>query len=223
MYDLRKSHIKELSVKRLLALSLVFMTMQPALAMGVPSDIFIVGADNSDEAIQHLSQINNMAIIEIEDRARPCVYSKWRACSSAGFLSKSERLIDRLLADNNYVHSKGLTHAKLAQPLTYMRTLSETHCQMNDPASPLSGGTCLWNGMNFTVEFLAYFGFQESIFDDGLRSNLDVRVINTTTGQAITYSEMLIPYIQEYGFYEGDTPYRLSPESIVQMFRINGS
>ncbi len=191
--------------------------------MAAQSDIFIVDADNSDEAIRHLTQISNTSIPDIEDRARPCAYSKWPHCSGAGFLARNESLIDRLLADNDYVHSKGLTHAKLAEPLAVMGALPETLCQRNDPASRLAGGTCLWNGVSFTVEIMAYFGYQESIFNDELRSNIDVRVINTATGQVITYSEMLIPYIYEYGFYEGDTPYRLSPESIVRMFGIKGS
>ena len=210
-------------MKILLALSLSLVTMPPVLAMGVTSDIFIVGADNSDEAIRHLSEINSMTIPDIEDRARPCAYSKWLYCSRTGFLSKSESMIDRLLVDNDYVHSKGLTHAKLAQPLVIMRTLPNTHCQMKDPEWPLAGGNCIWNGMNYTVEFQPYLGCQESIFNDGLRSYVDVKVINNTTGQALTYSEMLVPYIQQYGFYEGDTPYRLSPESIVQMFGIDGA
>lgn len=207
-------------MKRLLALSFALLTMQPHLVMALTSDIFIVGADNSDDAILHLTQINNIAISELEDRARPCAYSKWPSCSAAGFLSRNENLIDRLLVDNDYVHAKGLTHAKLAEPLTIMRTLPATHCQLNDPSSPLAGGSCLWNGMKFTVEFYPYFGHQESIFNDGLVSSVDVNVINTTTGQVIRYSEILAPYIQQYGFYEGDTPYRLPPEAIIQMFGI---
>lgn len=210
-------------MKKRLTFSLALMATQLTLATGVTSDIFVVGADNSDEAIQHLTQINNITIAELENRARPCAYSKWPSCSSAGFLSKSESLINRLILDNDFVHAAGLTHADLAQPLTIMRTLPEAYCQMNDPSFPLSGGTCLWNGMSFTVEFTPYFGHQESIFDDGLSSSVDVKVTNTATGQVITYAEILAPYIQQYGFYEGDTPYRLPPEMIIQMFRIQGT
>jgi hypothetical protein len=206
-------------VKKILALIFALITIQPALS----SNIFVVGADNSDESIRDLTQINNIKIPEIEDKARPCAYSKWEKCSRTGFLSKNESLIERLLVDNDYVHSKGLTHAQLAEPLIIMRTLPETHCQRNEPTEPLLGGTCTWNGVNFSVELAAYFGVQESIFNDGLLSNVDVKVINTTTGQTFTYSELLVPYIQDYGFYEGDTPYRLSPESIVQMFDMHGA
>ena len=102
-------------MKSLLALSLALVTIQPALTMANPSDIFIIGADNSDAAIRHLTQLNNTTIPGIEDRARPCAYSQWPQCSSAGFLAKNESLIDRLLADNDYVHAKGLTQGRSCQ------------------------------------------------------------------------------------------------------------
>ena len=91
-------------------------------------------------------------------------------------------------------------------------------CTRKNTTDPTFGGECVFNGTHYSVEMEISLGFQESVFNDGIRSNVDVIVMNISSGKKITFSEMLPPYIKQYGFYEGDTPYRLAPETIVGMF-----
>lgn len=186
-------------------------------ATELPPEAFAVGLDNSDSQIIHLSSLTGLSIQEIEYRAKPCAYTKWPGCSTAGFLGKDEKLTERLFEDNDYVHSKGLTHADLSVPLLVMLTLDPAYCTP-DPSG--WSGKCVYRNRKYEVTLQCTNGFQESIFDDGLRSSCDLTLKDQARPKTLGYAEMLPYYIALYGFYEGNTDYRLSPESVINFFEL---
>jgi hypothetical protein len=187
---------------------------------GMAADKFRIGADNSDQSIKNLTELTGLRISQIEDRARPCRYSSWSECSSAGFLGKNESFISRLLVDNQFVHWKKLTHGKLASFLFTIMQMPSPICTRNDPKSVWSGGECVFNGIRSQVSFFLTAGWQKSLFDDKLIGSFSIVVQNLKTNQKEEFADLLPSYIQRYGFYEGDTPYRLSPSAIIKMFEI---
>ena len=187
------------------------------------NEAFKISQDNSDEAIKKFKTVTGLTIKEVEFRARPCMYTSWEHCSEKGFLGKNETFVKRLLIDNRYVHSKGLTHKKLAEPLIAMRKLDPKYCkEFSSPKGP--SAKCTFNGRTFVTEILCTSGVQPSIFNDKLRSSCIVLVYKMSKGKRIDtleYDADLIPnYIRLYGFYEGNTPHRISPKRIISFFRL---
>lgn len=68
-----------------------------------PSNEFLIGGINTNEAIENLTEINGISIEELEERLR------------SSFLDPGTRLKDVLIEDNTYVLEKGYTHQQLAQ------------------------------------------------------------------------------------------------------------
>jgi hypothetical protein len=63
-------------------------------------------------------------------------------------------------------------------------------------------------------------GWQDSVFNVKLKGSNVVVVTNSSTEQKIKFADLLPHYIQRYGFYDGNTPYRLAPQTIIEMFVI---
>lgn len=106
--------------------------------------------------------------------------------SQAGFIGQDESLIQVLKDDNIFVLSQDLIHQKLI--------------------ADLSGGI---------RRKQMYLGGQRSVFDDGSRTNVDIYNEKPNSEVTLKYSGLLPNYILRYGFYEGNTIYRLSPEEIM--------
>jgi len=71
----------------------------------------------------------------------------------------------------------------------------------------------------FEIKVTRWMGNQESPFDHGVNSNIDVVATNLQTGKSIRFSGLLPRFIQDYGFYEGyGTKYRLDPRDIAEAF-----
>ena len=176
---------------------------------------FKICEQNSSSVINSLKNIAGDSIATIESKARPCAYTHWHDCSEGGFIDSKESFLKVLLNDAQTVSSRGFTHHQLAAPLIQMRELTE-NCQGGK-----SSGQCRLGNQVFDVNVAMTLGYQESVFSDGLRSNSVVNVKNHDTGETIEYDGDLLPnYIDMYGFYEGHTPYRLSPEKIISFFKL---
>ncbi len=184
------------------------------------ADGFVVGGVNTNETIAQLTQLNGRTIAQIESDSRPGVdaqiaalngrYIRSTALSDAGFLGSTERLKDVLLADNTFVTSQGLNHQQLVEPLFYaMNFLESTGSQ---------SGRFRYKGNLYEASYQQWRGIVESPFHDGLRPSRDYTVTNLETGASLGFSQAVPYFIQRYGFYEGNTPYRVDPKRILEVF-----
>ncbi len=159
---------------------------------------FKIGGENSTEVIARLTQLNGVAIETIENRARPGGYSY------SGFIGSDERFVDVLIRDNEFVLSNGFTHQDLAEPLL--------------EAMRVENGEFTFRERRYRVGAQYWRGMQDSIFNDRLDTNKDYMITDIETGETISFSGLIPEFIKRYGFYEGDTDYRLDPRDIIRMF-----
>jgi hypothetical protein len=170
---------------------------------------FNVGGKNATELIKKLTDINGKSIAELEAAMRPGVDS------TAGFLGKTEKLLDVMAADNKFVVDElGLTHQELSRHLHAMAAVWEWQFKNNQLEAEF-----LYHGQKFRVKVVSSRGFQDSPFDDGTKSGSNATVQNLTNGKKLEYG-LLVPYmIERYGFYEGQgTSYRVDPRKVVEVF-----
>lgn len=164
--------------------------------------------------LERTGALNGVSLEELEERMRP------KGWSEDGFLGPNEKLLDVLKADQQTVDALGLTHVQIADILKKFM-----------PVYPGGYGdfTVAFNGRDYKVRAEAFFGDQESPFrkdknepeneDDS--TNNDFIVTDVQTGESISFSGLLGHLVREYGFYEGkQTPYRLSPEKIVEFLGV---
>jgi hypothetical protein len=76
-----------------------------------------------------------------------------------------------------------------------------------------------YRGHHYKAEYRAYRGFQTSLFNDGLHVDRDFTVTNLSTRKDLTFSPLVLYYIARYGFYEGQTSYRVEPAAIIDLFQ----
>lgn len=177
------------------------------------SSPFLVGGSNTTETILGLKSLNGIAIESLERQMRPGAPGD--AGSNAGFLGRSERLLEIMAADNRFVQNLGLTHQELARPLL----LLGYYARKNHRGSEITLG-----GLTFTVRAKVYTSPQYSPFHDGTAEGTDVTIINKKTGYGLTYSLLVPLMIERYGFYEGKgTSYRVDPRMIIDILRTEKS
>jgi hypothetical protein len=164
---------------------------------------FIVGGKNATSLIKKLTEINGVAIADLEKDMRP------GALSRAGFLGKGESLLSVLAADNQYVVDElGLTHQELAKHLRALAAIGMRE----------KGKEFTYHGRRFKVTVLHSRGFQDSPFKDDIRTNSDATAHNLDNGTSFEYSFLVPLMIERYGFYEGKgTPYRVDPQKTVEL------
>jgi hypothetical protein len=145
----------------------------------------------------------------IEQKMRP------RNCSVLGFLGANERLGDVLKKDDETVKRLGLTHGKIAERIEYfIRAIN---------GRPQREGK-LVDG-NYLVSGNSWRGGQECPWGDAgpfMRySNLDLSIVNRTTGEKINLPGGIVHLITEHQFYEGEaSPYRVDPEKAARVLDI---
>jgi hypothetical protein len=181
------------------------LTKKQKYTEGPNSAGFIIGGVNTNEIISNLTELTGVPISEIEHSARP------RSGSMAGFIGKNEQFLDVLKADNTFVISRGFTHQQLAEPLFYAMNL----------VNLTEGGEDFefrYRGTLYRVNYAGSRGIQETIFNDDAEASRDYTVVNTENGALVNFSAMVPEYIWRYGFYEGNTEYRVDPARIVDVF-----
>jgi hypothetical protein len=77
------------------------------------------------------------------------------------------------------------------------------------------GKEFVYLGRRFKVTVVYWRGYQYSPFQDGTKTNCDIRLVNLDTGKILDYSLLVPDMIARYGFYEGKgTKYRVDPAKI---------
>jgi hypothetical protein len=177
-----------------------------------PTTGFVVGGKSATELIKKLTEINGIAIAELEKKMRPGIGAE---SSVAGFLGKDERLLEVLAADNRYVVDElGLTHQELAKHLHVLGVIGRLQV-----ANGLADKTFIYHGRKLKViKFTSTHGTQPSPFGDGTWTQNDAIIQNVDNGKKLGFS-LLVPFmIERYGFYEGKgTSYRVEPRQIVEL------
>lgn len=168
-------------------------------------DDFQIRGKNDTDAIKKLKKINGISIPALEQFMKSSL-------SFSGFLGREERLLDVLAQDNKFVvDENNLTHVDMARPL---KLIMKFHM-----AGMLPDHECfLFGGKVFLLKVNCYMGYQDSPFLDGTTSRRDYNIWNLTDGTAVSFSGLVPDMIERYGFYEGDTKYRLPPEKILEVF-----
>ncbi len=168
---------------------------------------FHIGSYNSYQVIDRMNSLTEKTIEEIESDARP------NGLSEAGFLGDRESFKQRLKLDNDYVLGKGFTHQDLAEPLFAVMNILDF---IDD--SRFNNFT--YQGQHYRASYQSWRGFQESLFYDRLLADRDYKVTNLATGKELKFSPLVPYYIARYGFYEGNTSYRVEPAAIIDTFQL---
>lgn len=169
----------------------------------------MIAGVNTTDSLRQLASINGVSVAQLERRMRPG--SNAGNGSVSGFLGKDEKLLDVLIADNEFIRSRGLEHRDLAIPLL----------QITNRALKLGAFRPVefeHAGMKWRVTARLSRGYQYSPFDDGTKTNADFEVTNLTNKKTLKFSGLVPLMVERYGFYEGKgTPYRVEPSDIIKV------
>ncbi len=180
-----------------------------------------------------IESITGRTLSELDALARP------DEASSAGFIAADETLIGVIREDNRRVRALGLRHPDLARPLFHVWNAALARHQGHPKLE-----SAYYNGGEIRFDVLATRGYQESIFDDGIRGSHEIHIEREPTADELAFlkkryddpedpeklaslirrlsvidtGEMVAFYIQQYGFYEGHTGYRADPITIAFVF-----
>lgn len=136
--------------------------------------------------------------------------------SVSGFLGEDEKLLDVLVADNEFVRQQGLTHRQLAIPLLHISQRAVGMMKTGRPPFEFEHG-----GINWRVNFTYSRGYQYSPFGDGTRTQCDFTITNLENEKSLEFSGLVPLMIERYGFYEGKgTPYRVEPAEIIELLNL---
>ncbi|MGL4729341.1 MAG: hypothetical protein ACRCWO_11350, partial [Bosea sp. (in: a-proteobacteria)] len=171
----------------------------------------LLGGVNSTETIRAVETINGYPVSDLEQAMYPSTDAPADSPhkSISGFLGEGESLIERLAHDNDLVASYGLTHQQVAATMSYFIAMGDIYGGMRTRRT--DGDTIMFNGRLFTV-IRDNWGFQPSPFRDGTESRGDYEVVSLETGESIRVATLVRDMAERYGFYEGDTQYRVDPE-----------
>lgn len=178
-----------------------------------------IAAGKDSDSIRELKSINGLPISEIEKLMRP--KNKDERSSKVGFLGPEENLIGLLVADNDFVHSQGLTHRELAIPRSQLFGKARQNWTESPPGSSRYTATFAHAGKNWGVAIAVTDGLQYAPFNDGARASADFVITNLDNGKSLRVAELVPIMIEKYGFYEGHgTMYRVPPQKIIELLEI---
>ena len=203
---------------------------------------FALRGIHSDKELANTKTITGRSVSQITVDGRP------GRSSGAGFMTADETILSVLWNDNKIVKKLGLTHPDLARPMFHLWNVVRTTelFNKNKPAEERTELKALvYNEKEITVLVAGSRGWQESIFNDEIlgTGHMEVwRVLDKqemdflkvqyqhlapeqfkTMKESITHlhtGEMVLFYINRYGFYEGHTDFRADPVTIAFVFGI---
>lgn len=177
----------------------------------------MLAGSNSSADILKCESINGLEIEEIEKLMRPNHPDK--RSSISGFLTADQKLIDVLVADNEYVTKCGLSHRHLAIPLLQIsnRAISVRNTLWKETQDIRDTVDFEHAGTKWRVKLAESKGFQYSPFNDNTKTSFDFEVTNLDNGQSLNFSGLVPIMIERYGFYEGPgISYRVEPSRIIE-------
>lgn len=195
---------------------------------------------HTTEELANAKTITGLSVAKITVDARP-----WGS-SGVGFVAGDETIMSVIWADNQTVEKLGLTHPDIARPLFHFWNAMHYQEQYNaeqEPDSRLKLASFFYNGKELQFKVQGSRGWQESIFNDEILGTghleiwreltpleqrfLDEKYKHLTAEQLerlkkeLSYlhtGEMVLFYINRYGFYEGHNEYRVDPVTAASLF-----
>jgi hypothetical protein len=195
---------------------------------------------HSDRELASTKIITGRSVSQITVDGRP------GRSSGAGFMAANETILSVVWQDNQTVKKMGLTHPDLARPLFQLWNSTNTHTRANEskPAKERTDFTGLvYNGYEIAVQVTGSRGWQESIFNDEILGTGHIEIRRELDDEELEFlkglykhltpeqfevmkeklihlhtGEMVLFYINRYGFYEGHTDFRADPVTIAFVF-----
>ncbi len=189
------------------------------------SNGFIVGRKNTNGVIGSLDELVGFSVEQLERRMYPdnqtFAYAEVSGYLGSnpefgGFLKEGEKLIPRLVVDNDCVLSLGLSHQDVAKPLLYIYNLMHRT------------GTLelrfIYEGRKYETAGNFWPIGQMSPFSNKLVVPAgDVTVKNVADERIFKFSTIHPFMIHGFGFYEGDVRYRIEPQDVINFFGITAT
>jgi hypothetical protein len=201
---------------------------------------FALRGIHSDEELANTKVITDRSVSQITVDGRP------GRSSGAGFMAADETIISVIWQDNKTAEKLGLTHPDLARPLFHLWNISNIHARSNE-SKPDEERTDLkalvYNGHEIAVQVTGSRGWQESIFNDEILGTGHMEVWRELDQEEMEFlkeqyqhlspelfeemkekiahlhtGEMVLFYINRYGFYEGHSDFRADPVTIAFIF-----
>ncbi len=166
--------------------------------------------------------------------------------SGAGFMAADETILSVIAQDNHTVKNLGLTHPDLARPLFHLWNSARINGSENEsiPADErMNISALVYNGHEVAVHITGSRGWQESIFSDEILGTGHIEIRREPDNEEMEFlkqqyeqltpeqfegmkeklthlhtGEMVLFYINRYGFYEGHTDFRADPVTIAFIF-----
>ncbi len=189
---------------------------------------------HTEKELGNAKLINGRSVAQITVDARP-----W-ASSGVGFVAGDETIISVIYGDNRMVKNLGLTHPDMARPLFHFWNISRNFDSLEENKKVKS---MIYNGHEVEFEIRGSRGWQESIFNDEILGTGHIELWRELTNEELDFlaqnyvhlhpehfeklkrelscihtGEMVLFYINRYGFYEGHNEYRVDPVSVAMVF-----
>jgi len=197
---------------------------------------------HSDDELRSTKLITGRSVSQITVDGRP-----WGS-SGVGFMADNETIMSVIYADNRTVKSMGLTHPDIARPLFHLYNISRevgNYSIDNVTGDRMQMERMIYNGREINVKITGSRGWQESIFNDEILGSGHIEISREADEAELEFlernygnlpgdkfvalkrllfnihtGEMVLFYINRYGFYEGHTEYRVDPVSVALIFGI---
>ncbi len=195
---------------------------------------------HSDKELRNTKVITGLSVAKITVDARP-----WGS-SGVGFIADDETIMSVIWADNQTVKKLELTHPDIARPLFHFwNTIHDFDKVSLDSKTNtrLELSSFLYNGHEIEFDVQGSRGWQESIFNDEILGTGHIRLWRQLTSEEQVFleenykhltadqmkefkkmlsylhtGEMVLFYINRYGFYEGHNEYRVDPVTVAFLF-----
>jgi hypothetical protein len=178
---------------------------------------------NSSAELRKLTSFEGRSIAKVETSAR-----RKDDPNREYFLGKNESLIETLVADNDYVLSKNLTHQQLANPLINAYNAASKKIRTLTKFS-FNGEDYIVQSNNNATPIEPFSGRLVKEHQGGKLGG-NFRITRASDGAELCFSALHPHQINKYGFYQGklggefDLPnrYRLAPADIIEFFNLAG-
>jgi len=166
--------------------------------------------------------------------------------SGVGFMAKDETIMSVIFADNQSVKKLSLTHLDISRPLFHIWNISrefENFSIDTVTGERLELAALVYNEHRIIMKIAGSRGWQESIFNDEILGTGHIEISRGMNSKELEFleenyahlsqdqfvklqkmlynihtGEMVLFYINRYGFYEGHTEYRIDPIAVVLIF-----
>ncbi len=210
---------------------------------------FVVGEVNTPKKLREMKGLTGVDWSVLTQRALPRMGRQQNKLwfegantfvrgSSEGFITPKQSVQDWIIKDAEKVISFGLTHQKVAEPLVAAIQAIEENPKNRGNTSEFhfNGRSYRVTGLHVSCFFIKTGdcrkeqlwsgwrkgGVQGTPFNDMIFSTWTGTITDVETGSQLKFDSLTPHMICRYGFYQGGS-YRISPESIVEFFKLTKS